>query len=133
MVLLEEEKKSQGWTHGVDETGSRSLGGGHFPHNKPKVIPPHPPSGPTTTTLKSKIRAEKELVVSNPEATLQVPFTVGSRLRDQIQHAEDTYSRLVGCNKIKVVEGGGDKMIHLLGKTDPWSARMTCDDPQCKT
>ena len=54
-------------------------------------------------------------------------------LRDKIQKAEDEYAALLRCKKIRVVEGGGDKLFHILGKNNPWAARQVCSDPTCKT
>ena len=42
----------------------------------------------------------------SPEATLKVPYTVGSTLRDRIQKVENEYSNLLRCKKIRIVEGG---------------------------
>ena len=68
-----------------------------------------------------------------PEATLKVPFTVGSALRDRVQAEENEYADLIRCRRIRVVEGGGDKLINLLGRNNPWAAQQTCSDPACKT
>ena len=70
---------------------------------------------------------------SGPEATLKVPFTVGSMLRDRVQKVENEYADLLGCRRIRVVEGGGDKIIHLLGRNNPWAAQQMCSDQSCKT
>ena len=67
------------------------------------------------------------------EVTLKVPYPVGSELRDRVQRVEDEYSTLIGCRKIRVVEGGGYKLIHTLGHNNPWAARQRCDDEGCKT
>ena len=68
-----------------------------------------------------------------PEATLKVPYTVRSRLRERIQKVEEEYARLLGCRKVRVVEGGGDKLINLLGRNNPWAAQQVCSDGTYKT
>ena len=48
-------------------------------------------------------------------STLLVPFTIGSKLKNRIQEAEDEFAKLVGGGKVRVVERGGDLLSHLLG------------------
>ena len=68
-----------------------------------------------------------------PEATLKVPFTVGSVLKNLIQRKDDEHCRLMNSRRDQGCGGRGNKLIHILGKNDPWSARQTCDDSYCVT
>ena len=80
---------------------------------------------------------------SNPEGqpnlrpkvitTLLVPYTVDSTLQRTVQSAEDTFVSLVGGEKVRVVEKGGDALIDLLGCNNPWVACRSCGDPGCPT
>ena len=99
---------------------------GQGPRTQTPGMEPH---GPPPQSLQTFGQEGRE----GPEATIQVPFTNRSRLKDLVQAAEDDYNQLVGCRKVRVVEGGGDKLIHVLSKTDPWSAKYYCSDPICKT
>ena len=65
------------------------------------------------------------------EATLTVPFTPGSVLKDAIQKIDEDFCKLVKSRKIRVIEAGGDKLINLLGRNDPWSNQRVCDDSEC--
>ena len=53
------------------------------------------------------------------ETTLMVPYTPGSSLRTKMQEAEDSFARLLRTRKVRVVESGGQKLVHMLGRNDP--------------
>ena len=63
--------------------------------------------------------------------TLLVPYTVGSKLKKTIQEAEDKYSDLIGGKRVRVIEKGGDSLINLLGRNDPWASKRVCTDKDC--
>ena len=65
--------------------------------------------------------------------TLLVPYTMGSELKDRVQRAEDEFRAMVGGDRVRVVERGGDVLAHLVCRNDPWAARRTCGDPKCVT
>ena len=65
------------------------------------------------------------------EATLLVPYTLGSTLKKRIQRVEDNFNALVGEHRVRIVEAGGDRIIHLLGRNDPWVGDQGCGDAQC--
>ena len=67
-------------------------------------------------------------------AVLLVPYTVGSELQHAVQQADD-YMRLVGGEggRVRVIEKGGDKLVDLLSRNDPWAARRYCSDETCPT
>ena len=64
-------------------------------------------------------------------STLLVPFTVGGTLQRMVQSAEDSYVDLIGGDRVRVIEKGGDTLLNLLGRNDPWSARRSCTDQGC--
>ena len=43
-----------------------------------------------------------------PEATIKVPYTLGSVLKNKIQTAENEYARMMSCRRVRVIECGGD-------------------------
>ena len=75
---------------------------------------------------------EERIAALDPEATLQVPFTVGSKLLQVMQNAENDYSQATGCKRVRVVEGGGDKLVNTLGRNNPWSSKLYCSDSDCQ-
>ena len=66
-------------------------------------------------------------------STLFVPYTLHSRLRDEVQQSEDTFVSLTRVKKVRVVELGGDKLSELLGRNDPWGSGRSCTDKTCWT
>ena len=66
-------------------------------------------------------------------STLLVPFTDGSALQKSMQCAEDSFSKLVGADRVRVIEKGGDVLINLLGRNDPWGSKRSCTDNTCAT
>ena len=75
---------------------------------------------------------ERQIAELDPEATLQVPYSVGSRLLKAMQDKEDEYSRTTGCRRVRIVEGGGDKLVNTLGRNNPWASRLYCTDVGCQ-
>ena len=67
------------------------------------------------------------------DTTLLVPYTPGSRLKKLMQTAEDDFSRLTCTRRVRIVEAGGNKLAHMLGRNDPWAHLRTCEDPACPT
>ena len=130
--------KENGWRSAQQpaDQGSRSLGAGCWAagsyHRVEAAQHPAPRGeGVEQETLHQlPVKPVRRL---EPEATLKVPYTVRSRLRERIQKVEEEYARLLGCRKVRVVEGGGDKLIHLLGRNNPWAAQQVCSDESCKT
>ena len=64
-------------------------------------------------------------------STLLVPFTVESQLQKLVQQAEDTFSGMLRCPRVRVVEQGGDSLIKLLGRNNPWTSKWACTDKDC--
>ena len=60
-----------------------------------------------------------------------VPYTVGSKLKKTMQDVEDKYSALIGGKRVRVIEKGGDSLINLLGRNDPWASKRICTDKDC--
>ena len=67
------------------------------------------------------------------EATLVVPYMPESIMKTEMQKADNMYCALVKSRRVRVVEAGGDKLVNLLGRNDPWAASSVCDDPKCPT
>ena len=67
------------------------------------------------------------------EATLLVPFTPGSLLKSAIQEEDRKYCSMIKSRPVRVMELGGNKLINVLGRNDPWAATRVCDDPACPT
>ena len=66
-------------------------------------------------------------------STLYVPYTIGSRLKQEMQQADNNFVALLGGGKVRVVEKGGSVLSHMLGRSDPWATTRSCDDPSCET
>ena len=62
-----------------------------------------------------------------------VPFTPGSTLRDMMQDADKNYCSMIRSRPIRIMEKGGDKLINILGRNDPWANSRVCDDDSCPT
>ena len=115
------ERKDQGWRMSQRPRDSRDqVPGQHGPrrgvrmHVKEEKMQPHPKS--------------QEIVQVRTVSTLLVPFTVGGALQKLVQCAEDSYVDLIGGERIRVIEKGGDTLLNLLGRNDPWSAKRSCTD-----
>ena len=52
-------------------------------------------------------RPDLDEMMRDPEATLVMPYTVGSKLRTNMQQEEDSYSAVVRCRRVRMVEAGG--------------------------
>ena len=61
-------------------------------------------------------------------STLLVPFSVGSVLQRAVKEAEDDYRNLIGGPRVWVLEKGGDTLVNILGKNDPWATGRPCTD-----
>ena len=72
---------------------------------------------------------EQKTVIS----TLLVPYTLGSSLQKKVQKAEDEFCRITGGDRVRVIEKGGDVLINLIRRNDPWAARRSCTDVNCPT
>ena len=44
---------------------------------------------------------------------------------------EDEFARMVKADKVRMVEAGGDRLIHVLGHNDPWATETVCGDKTC--
>ena len=129
--MEERDIKNNGWRHDPKSAGAtRKRGGGatsgqgardrgrtqqqqRVESAKVPVQAKHPPQQQTTT------------------ATLLVPFSVGSALQREVQEVEDDFVAMTGCQRVRVVEQGGDKLVNLLGRQDPWASKRVCPDPEC--
>ena len=116
------EQKDQGWR--MPNGGLEPRVRREDPHRTGRR-PRHKPE--TSTTPTTAPRDEPRRVVS----TLLVPYTVGSTLKDSMQRAEDMYTEVLQVDRVRIVEKGGDSLINLLGRNDPWGSRRTCSDPKC--
>ena len=126
-------RKDMGWRKDTTEKEPRLDRGGCW--TGPRVTSPRVAmdarndptlgAGPAQQDTKEK---DKQI-----ESTLMVPFTAGSALQKMIQREEDTYSKTVKANRVRVVERGGDMLSHLLCRNDPWAARRFCYDKSCVT
>ena len=65
------------------------------------------------------------------EATLVVPYSIGSTLKKRMQKVEDEFAQVVKAERVRMVEAGGDRLIHVLGRNDPWASETTCGDKSC--
>ena len=61
-------------------------------------------------------------------STLLIPYTIGSKLKEKIQDADDKFVSLLGGGWVRVVERGGTVLAHMLGRSDPWATTRLCDD-----
>ena len=123
-------KKDLGWMQRqVTKTGGQGVAAAC-----PPVPHAPPPPNPCTTQQAtggehvSNIRKEQKTI-----STLLVPYTMGSKLHQEIQTAEDDFCKLTGCDRVRVVEKGGDVLINLVGRNDPWASRRCCTDKACPT
>ena len=55
------------------------------------------------------------------ESVLFFPVTPGGELRRRIQQRYDEFARLHRVPRVRVVERGGTKLVHRLGRSDPWA------------
>ena len=67
------------------------------------------------------------------EATLLVPYTPDSALKEAMQKSDDEYCKVVRSRRIRIMENGGNKLINVLGRNDPWANRRVCEDEACPT
>ena len=133
----ERQRKENGWIFKEDQgTGpkdrrpeaKRPWGGRvgvRVGNRLPKRRGDPPPQGPVAD---AEAKEERRTI-----STLLVPFTMDSVLQKSVQAAEDSYLEVVGGDRVRVVEKGGDQLIHLLGRNDPWASRRSCNDPRCAT
>ena len=63
--------------------------------------------------------------------TLLVDYSVGSRLKSMVQKTEDQFAEMVGGGRVRVLEKGGDVLVNILGRNNPWAAKRSCKDPTC--
>ena len=60
-----------------------------------------------------------------------VPFTPGSRLRDEIQRQDDVLSKTLEAPAFRFIEKGGNSFDSLLGQADPWKSDMSFEREGC--
>ena len=83
---------------------------------------------PSNPTVQGPERAKEQRTLT----TLLVNYTVGSALKSKVQSAEDQFAKMTGGGRVRVLEKGGQVLIDLLGRNDPWASRRTCADPGCQ-
>ena len=66
-------------------------------------------------------------------AILMVPSSINSALKESVQKEEDDLQKVLGGDRVRVVEKGGDLLSILLCRSDPWAARRMCGDEKCWT
>ena len=66
------------------------------------------------------------------DATLLVPFTANSKLCTELQKKENLLAVATNTPKIRMVEKGGEKLVHSLSKTDPNQNERTCGRGNCQ-
>ena len=136
----EKEDKDEGWRQKtptpaptpVDTTASTPS---HVPGTRRPATDsgPAPPPGPVTVPAVDLATVPVPVHERDVESTLMIPFTAGSTLLKAMQKAEDEYCSATQCKRIRVIERGGSKLVHLLGRNDPWASQKTCRDPACVT
>ena len=62
-----------------------------------------------------------------------VPYTPDSALKEAMQKSDDEYCKVVRSRRIRIMENGGNKLINVLGRNDPWANRRVCEDEACPT
>ena len=137
-------RKENGWRAG--SSGSEPLQGregnecesGSTTNNRRNLAGPRTGQGRTRRLQTAphdepKLPGGEEDPQSNTVTTLLVPFSAGSKLQKAVQHAEDQFVALTGCQRIRVVEQGGDKLSNLVCRNDPWASRRVCPDSNCAT
>ena len=79
---------------------------------------------------KVKVRkgGEQSTVV---EAVCFVPFTPGSRLKTDLQTADDILSQTMDAPRVRFVERGGQSVIEEVGSNNPWKQEQFCDRDSC--
>ena len=65
------------------------------------------------------------------ESTLLIPYTKGAVLQKMMQRRDDQLTEMTGSRRVRVVESGGDKLVHLLRRNDPGSTKRFCKDKAC--
>ena len=78
---------------------------------------------------KKKLSAEEEAKEDRTVAVMFVPYTVDGELARRLREAEKELGKQTGV-KLKIVERGGNKLVDLLHRSDPWQGQ-DCQRPQC--
>jgi hypothetical protein len=60
------------------------------------------------------------------EATIFVPATPRSSLKEALQKADDLFARAHGQPRIRFIERSGTTIMNELGKSDPWAGQWRC-------
>ena len=125
-------KKKNSWRSAPPPTCNPKPGPNH---KKTLRHPTRSPTHPRDTDDKSCNPALPTTTTSTPNiiSTLLVPYSVGSLLQKQVQDSENKLMDLLGGPKVRIVEKGGDTLLDLLGRNDPWAASRRCPDPSCPT
>ena len=76
-------------------------------------------------------KREEQGEVKKTVAILLVPYSVGGILQKKVQNAENSFVEIVGGECVRVVEKGGETLLNMLGRNDPWSSRRSCTDKDC--
>ena len=63
---------------------------------------------------------------------MMVPYTPDSRLCTRLQETEDQFACATKTRKMKMVEKGGTRLVHLLSNTDPGKNDRVCGRQECK-
>ena len=122
----EQARKEQGWRQ--DENDSSGRRRRTSPRSRTSSISISTSGAPIIGQLENPAQEDRPM-----EATLLVPFTPGSILKDAIQKADDDYCNLIKSRRIRVIESGGEKLMNLLSRNDPWANSRVCDDQECPT
>ena len=67
------------------------------------------------------------------DATLLVPHTPGSKLCTKLQEVENQIALATNSPKIRMVEKGCNKLVHILERTDPDQNEIYCGRSECQS
>ena len=65
------------------------------------------------------------------EGVIFIPFTLDSKLREEIQRVEETLTAEMRTPSIRFVERGGESVTQILERNNPWSKESECGRKVC--
>ena len=63
--------------------------------------------------------------------TLLVPYTIGSKLKEEMQEVVNEFVALIGGDRVCMVKQSGNTLLNLLGCNGKWAAAHSSGDPVC--
>ena len=75
---------------------------------------------------REKVKREED----EPETVMFVPYTDNSKLQKMLQEKDNEFIRGGSQKRIKFVERGGQSLVQILGRSNPWQGRG-CNRGEC--